>query len=493
MTTAEAVNILRELLQEGEFQKVLHGAGDVLAADPGNAEAMVLLHEAQTLIDHPEEVVRLREEGRRVERTRKTVVMTASLFMMAALALNGYAFFVEQQVPPVVEAPLTYTLEFKTDPVDPEGIAPFQLSYMVRGDIIPNGVVVTIDPGNGDRETTVPAVVTYQKPGLYTARGRAVGPDGTELSTSEVKVSVHPKMEATLAATPGAGMESLTVAFKSVVTGSNDISYFWSFGDGGSDTVANPTHTYNNKGTYMAKLVATTSDNGRIEKSIEVTVEEPTGVSTIPSSLPSEVPSETPSSIPQTGGVSAVIGTIPKSLDGVSLAGTPPFTVLFSAGASSSANASLTSFHWDFGDTFDSDEMSSIHTFSRPGLYKVTLTVSDAAGMTSTQILTVNVKAATTSQVPTGAPSALVARIDTDVAPLGAAPLSITFDGAGSKGPSGKITNYEWDFGDNSTLGSGPRVSHIFQSSGRYTVTLTVTSDTGATASQAITVTVSES
>ncbi|MCD6468180.1 MAG: PKD domain-containing protein [Thermoplasmata archaeon] len=66
----------------------------------------------------------------------------------------------------------------------------------------------------------------------------------------------------------------------------------------------------------------------------------------------------------------------------------------------------------------------------------------------------------------------------------------IVFDGSDSYDPDGSIVSYEWDFGDGST-GSGEAPSHMYKSSGEYTVTLTVTDDGGKTASDKALVTVS--
>gem|GEM_PF-2142027 len=58
---------------------------------------------------------------------------------------------------------------------------------------------------------------------------------------------------------------------------------------------------------------------------------------------------------------------------------------------------------------------------------------------------------------------------------------SIVFDASGSYDPDGAIISYEWGFGDGTT-DSGQVVTHTYHHPGQYTVTLTVTDNTGLTA-----------
>jgi hypothetical protein len=55
------------------------------------------------------------------------------------------------------------------------------------------------------------------------------------------------------------------------------------------------------------------------------------------------------------------------------------------------------------------------------------------------------------------------------------------FDGSESHDVDGYIVSYEWDFGDGSPPGSGEMTNHVFNPSGVYTVTLTVTDNDGLT------------
>ena len=66
---------------------------------------------------------------------------------------------------------------------------------------------------------------------------------------------------------------------------------------------------------------------------------------------------------------------------------------------------------------------------------------------------------------------------------------TVYFDGAGSSDPDGVIVSYIWSLGDNASA-SGVNVSHVYASEGVYNVTLTVTDDDGATASDTNVITI---
>jgi len=65
----------------------------------------------------------------------------------------------------------------------------------------------------------------------------------------------------------------------------------------------------------------------------------------------------------------------------------------------------------------------------------------------------------------------------------------VSFDASGSLDPDGLVTSYRWDFGDGAS-GNGVTTEHIYTNPGNYTVSLTVTDNSGlvATASSAVTV-----
>jgi PKD repeat protein len=64
----------------------------------------------------------------------------------------------------------------------------------------------------------------------------------------------------------------------------------------------------------------------------------------------------------------------------------------------------------------------------------------------------------------------------------GQAPLSVNFDGSQSSDPDGQVVSYSWAFGDGGT-GTGKTVNHQYGSAGTFQAKLTVTDDSGASAS----------
>ena len=75
----------------------------------------------------------------------------------------------------------------------------------------------------------------------------------------------------------------------------------------------------------------------------------------------------------------------------------------------------------------------------------------------------------------------------------GVAPLAVSFNGSGSSDPDGSIASYTWTFGDVFDGIRRGRVTHIYAAVGIYSAKLTVTDNSGAAASQSLTITVSAS
>jgi PKD repeat protein len=67
----------------------------------------------------------------------------------------------------------------------------------------------------------------------------------------------------------------------------------------------------------------------------------------------------------------------------------------------------------------------------------------------------------------------------------------VEFDGSGSRDPDGNIRSYKWDVGDDEDE-KGKRPDHTYDEAGTYTLTLRVTDNDGAKASDETTVVIVE-
>ncbi|MFD0818661.1 RICIN domain-containing protein [Micromonospora zhanjiangensis] len=84
--------------------------------------------------------------------------------------------------------------------------------------------------------------------------------------------------------TPTSGKAPLTVQFSSAGTTDPDggtLSYQWTFGDGGTSTEANPSHTYTTNGNFNAQLKVTDNTNKTGFANVQITVGNTTPVVTI--------------------------------------------------------------------------------------------------------------------------------------------------------------------------------------------------------------------
>jgi len=159
----------------------------------------------------------------------------------------------------------------------------------------------------------------------------------------------------------------------------------------------------------------------------------------------------------------------------------PGGAVSFDASASGDPDGSIERYEWEFGDGSVDSGRRVTHTYDSGGRYDVTLTVTDADGLTDTATGTVTVESSNAS--PTAA---------FRVSPGDPSPgESVTLDGSDSSDPDGTLESYSWDLGDGSRE-LGESVTYTFDGSGEYDVTLTVTDDDGATATNTKTVVVGD-
>ncbi|NUQ80376.1 MAG: PKD domain-containing protein [Bacteroidetes bacterium] len=137
--------------------------------------------------------------------------------------------------------------------------------------------------------------------------------------------------------------------------------------------------------------------------------------------------------------------------------------VEFDASLSYDPDGDPVSITWDFGDRkpFKSKDNKAAFTWQRPGFYPVYVSLED--GFSAKPVIT------TVAVVVESYPVASMGFRDTS-AFLG---KEFMFSSAKSEYQNGRITYYEWDFG-NGDKAYGPTVAYKYMKAGSYTVTLTI-------------------
>jgi PKD repeat protein len=162
-----------------------------------------------------------------------------------------------------------------------------------------------------------------------------------------------------------------------------------------------------------------------------------------------------------------------------------PARIEFSGARSSDADGPLASLRWDFGDGSALVNGTEVeHLFDHAGTFPVTLTVTDGDDLQAVDELVVRIHTQGSNPVASFAPSTSSP----------AAGASVSFASGGSLDPDGGTIYRDWDFGDPSSGDANHSAlaspTHAFESSGIYTVTLTVVDDEGSTSTESAPVSV---
>jgi len=275
---------------------------------------------------------------------------------------------------------------------------------------------------------------------------------------------VNHEPRAVIDAKPVQGPAPLSVSFDAHYSHDDDgaiLETRWDLGDPaatGSRLEPALVHEYRTPGTYIVKLTVTDDEGALNSQQLAVVVTNPPPVA-----------------------VASVSDTAPH----------PGDEVTFDGSASYDPFGEIVGYRWEFGDGDTADTTNPAHTYKEGNTYTVTLTVTDDGGLTASTHLTMTVKPGS-SNCGGGTCGG------NDVRPLavitipygytscsgGTAGVPLTFDGTASRASTdtGRITLYQWDFGDGGTA-SGATVIHTYEVPWRYTVTLTVTDSSGAVGS----------
>ncbi|MGB0428996.1 MAG: pectinesterase family protein [Bacteroidia bacterium] len=349
---------------------------------------------------------------------------------------------------------------------------------------------------------------TYSAAGTYTVKLKATSTaNGCEDSVSK-SVTVNPLPTSSFAVTNMCYGDTMSVTNNSTGAG---LTYQWYFGDGNTSTDQTPIHVYANSGTYTVSLVVTTNKGCKDSSSAQ------TSVATQPLADFTFSNDCVHNSITFTNATSVACGVVSKYYwnygDGnsevlttnsnpshkydkpgsytveliIELANstkdtaTKSVTVYSQPVANFSNNAScqgnlmqftntsqaqtsttLSSFSWTFGDGGTSTLKNPTNTYSNSGSYNVRMIVEDSRSCIDTIT-----KQLTVSPNPSAAFSFTNA----------CAYDSVKFSNS-STVSSGSISNYDWDFGNNTTANTR-QTSVVYGNSGYYTVKMVATTNAG--------------
>lgn len=183
-------------------------------------------------------------------------------------------------------------------------------------------------------------------------------------------------------------------------------------------------------------------------------------------------PPITPTSTSATTTVSYASGGAPAANAGPDQTVTQGTKVTFD-GSKSISSGSNPTYSWTFTDNGAKQTLSGInptYTFNNPGIYAVTLTLTDSNGVSNSTV-TITVQSS-------NKPVAVIVVDGINQGQSVPAGQPITFNGTGSYETNGNITRYLWNLGD-TTQGTNATITHAYTISSKlksetYNVTLTV-------------------
>src|SRR2546426_3464853 len=215
----------------------------------------------------------------------------------------------------------------------------------------PDGSIASYSWAFGDGGTSIAQNPshTYGGSGNYTVTLTVTDNQGASSAPTSKSVTVTaPNQAPTADFTSSCG--GLTCDFTSTSSDPDGsiASYSWAFGDGGTSTAQNPSHTYGGSGSYTVTLTVTDNQGATsapTSKSVTVTA-----------------PNQPPTA------------NFTSSCSGL--------TCYFTS-TSNDPDGSIASYSWAFGDGGTSAAQNPSHTYATGGRYGVTLTVADNQGATS--------------------------------------------------------------------------------------------------------------
>ena len=228
------------------------------------------------------------------------------------------------------------------------GYEPLTVQFVDSSTNSPNSWVWSF--GDGGTSTLQNPAHTYAAAGSYTVTLTVSNAMGSNTVSQPGYITVNAAIPvASFIANVTSGINPLGVQFTDT-SNNTPTGWYWTFGDGGTSTLQNPTHTFTSVGSYAISLGATNTAGSNT------------------TTMPAFITVSNAASPPSSSFISDI------------QSGKAPLTVQFQ----DTSGNSPTTWQWFFGDGAQSTDQNPIHTYMESGTYTVSLTTTNSGGENTT-------------------------------------------------------------------------------------------------------------
>jgi len=300
----------------------------------------------------------------------------------------------------------------------------------------------------GDGNTSTEPVVThiYEKGGEYTVTLKVQDDSGLpcDTATTSTVISVNTAPVASFVA-PDLACINTNITFDASLTEdetSENLSYYWDFGDSNKEEGKRIKHIYKRGGVYKVSLSVDDNEDTSCSKDI---AQKTIHINT-----------------PPIADAGDDITICLKSFD-------DKYEVSFNGSKSKDPDNDSLLYNWDFGDEEKGNGEKVSHVYKKGGEYEVSLTVDDNLNSYC------STDADTLKLVLNKPPKASAGKDKNRKICLG---NEITFDASSTLTEEGENLTYQWDL-DDGNKAEGKNIKHIYAKGGKYNVKLTASDDKG--------------
>ncbi len=283
------------------------------------------------------------------------------------------------------------------------------------------------DLGNGTTSSLQNPSASYFNPGVYTIKliVKTAAAADSVAKLSYITVYGAPAVDFGASQTAGCNMQSVNFTNQTNLNTGSISSWQWDFGDGVLSTAQNPSHVYDQIGSYNVSLKAS-NNNGCIANVLKTAYIKINGI--------------------KAGFTNAVASRC------------TPTKIIFQN--ASSGNGSI-QYKWFFGNGDSSSVVNPAYTYPAGGNYNVKLLTTNQYGCLDSVIKNI--------QVDTPVSAAFVSNITSGCKP----PVAVQFTNQVLNG-----NTYSWSFGDTIPAAISNPI-HVFDDTGKFTVKLIVRNTNG--------------